>query len=115
VPRVTFTDPEIGSVGLTEAQAREQGLDVLVVSVDAAETARGYIHGFQGGLVKLVVDALGGVLAGATIVSPRAGEIIGELTLAIRARVPIAVLQDTIHAFPTFSRVLQGALDDAAS
>lgn len=114
VPRVTFTDPEIGSVGLTEAQARERGLDVRVVSVDAADAARGSIHGFQGGLVKVVVDAARGVLAGATIVSPRAGEMIAELTLALRAQVPVAVLADTMHAFPTFSRVLQGVLDDAA-
>jgi pyruvate/2-oxoglutarate dehydrogenase complex dihydrolipoamide dehydrogenase (E3) component len=109
IPRVTFTDPEIGSVGLTEAQAREQGIEVHVVSVDAADTARGYIHDFQGGLVKLVVDAGRGVLAGATIVSPRAGEVIGELTLAVRAAVPASLLADTMHAFPTFSRVLQGA------
>ncbi len=114
VPRVTFTDPEIGSVGLTEAQARERGLDVRVVSVDPAEAARGFIQDFQGGLVKVVVDAGRGLLAGATVVSPRAGEIIGELTLAVRAQVPLAVLADTIHAFPTFSRVLQQVLDEAA-
>jgi len=114
VPRVTFTDPEIASVGLTEAQARERGLDVRVGSVDAAAAARGEIHDFHGGLVKLVVDAGRGVLAGATIVSPRAGEMIGELALAVRAEVPMAVLADTIHAFPTFSRVLQGVLDEAA-
>jgi pyruvate/2-oxoglutarate dehydrogenase complex dihydrolipoamide dehydrogenase (E3) component len=113
VPRVTFTDPEVASVGRTEAQARELDVNVRVVSVDAAETARGYIHGFKGGLVKLVVDTDRDVLAGATIVSPRAGEIIGELTLALRAAVPVSVLADTIHAFPTFSRVLQGALDQA--
>lgn len=114
VPRVTFTDPEVASVGLSEAHAREQGMDVRVVTVDAADTARGYIQDFQGGLVKVVVDAGRGVLAGATVVSPRAGEIIGELTLALRAEVPLRVLADTIHAFPTFSRVLQGVLDEAA-
>jgi pyruvate/2-oxoglutarate dehydrogenase complex dihydrolipoamide dehydrogenase (E3) component len=114
VPRVTFTDPEIASVGLTEAQAREQGLDVRVVSVDAAGAARGFIHDFQDGLVKVVVDVERGVLAGATLVSPHAGEMIHELALALRAEVPLAVLADTVHAFPTFSRVLQGVLDQAA-
>jgi pyruvate/2-oxoglutarate dehydrogenase complex dihydrolipoamide dehydrogenase (E3) component len=114
VPRVTFTDPEIGSVGLTEAQARERGIDVRVVAVDAADAARGWIHGFKGGLVKVVVDAARGVLVGATIVSPRAGEMVAELTLAVRAQVPMGVIADTIHAFPTFSRVLQGVLDEAA-
>jgi len=114
VPRVTFTDPEIGSVGLTEAQARERGLDVRVTHADVGETARGYIHDFQGGLVKVAVDVERGVLAGATVVSPRAGEIVSELTLALRAQVPVPVLADTIHPFPTFSRVLQGVLNEAA-
>ena len=114
VPRVTFTDPEIAAVGEVEATARARDMDVRVVSVDAADTARGFIHDFHGGLVKLVVDAGRNVLAGATVVSPRAGEIIGELTLAIRAGVPLPVLADTIHGFPTFSRVLQGLFDEAA-
>jgi pyruvate/2-oxoglutarate dehydrogenase complex dihydrolipoamide dehydrogenase (E3) component len=114
IPRVTFTDPEVASVGLSEAEARESGLTVRVAHTDAAETARGQIHGFQGGLVKLVADLATERLVGATIVSPRAGEIIGELTLAIRTRVPLSLLADTIHAFPTFSRVLQSTFDELA-
>ena len=108
IPRVTFTDPEIASVGLTEAQARERGLEVRTAVADAALTGRGYIHDLKKGLVKLVADRRAGVLVGATIVSPRAGEMLGELALAIKARVPLSVLNDTVHGFPTFSRVLQG-------
>jgi len=108
IPRVTFTDPEIASVGLTEVQAKERGLDVKVASADAAQAARGYIHDLKKGLVKLVADRRGQVLVGATIVSPRAGEMVGELALAIKARIPLSVLDDTVHGFPTFSRVLQG-------
>jgi pyruvate/2-oxoglutarate dehydrogenase complex dihydrolipoamide dehydrogenase (E3) component len=115
IPRVTFTDPEVASVGLTEAQARERGIEVKVASADMAETARGYAHGLKQGLVKLVADPRAGRLVGATVVSPRAGEIIGELALAIRAEVPLAVLDDTIHGFPTFSRVLQGLFADLNS
>jgi dihydrolipoamide dehydrogenase len=59
-------------------------------------------------VVKLVADRSARVLVGATVVSPRAGEMLGELTLAIRARIPLGVLDDTLQAFPTFSRVLQG-------
>jgi len=108
IPRVTFTDPEIASVGLTEAQARERGLEVRTAVADAALTGRGYIHDLKKGLVKLVADRRAGVLVGATIVSPRAGEMLGEMALAIKARVPLSVLNDTVHGFPTFSRVLQG-------
>ena len=115
VPRVTFTDPEIGSVGLTEAQARERDIDVQVVSADVATTARGYIHDAKRGVVKLVADRSARVLVGATVVSPRAGEMLAELTLAIRAGIGLDVLDDTLHAFPTFSRVLQGVFAEFRS
>ncbi|HEX6348899.1 MAG TPA: NAD(P)/FAD-dependent oxidoreductase, partial [Candidatus Dormibacteraeota bacterium] len=108
IPRVTFTDPEVASVGLSEQQARERGLEVKTAVADQAQTGRGYIHDLKKGLVKLVADRRAGVLVGATIVSPRAGEMVGELALAIKARVPLTVLDDTVHGFPTFSRVLQG-------
>lgn len=108
VPRVTFTDPEIGSVGLTEAQARARGIDVQVVTADVPTTARGYIHDAKRGIVKVVADRSARVVVGATIVSPHAGEMLTELTLAIRAGIGLDLLDDTLHAFPTFSRVLQG-------
>ena len=114
IPRVTFTDPEVASVGASESRAREDGLDVLTASVNVADTSRGYcIHGDPGGVIKLVADASRKTLVGATVVSPRAGEIIGELTLAVRAAVPLLdTLRDTVHAFPTFSRALGGLLAD---
>lgn len=106
VPRVTFTDPEIASVGLSEAAARARGIDVVVARADPSETARGYIHDFHGGVLKLVGDRARGVLVGATWVSPRAGEGIGELVLAIKLGTPLRVLADVIHPFPAFNRVL---------
>lgn len=115
VPRVTFTDPEVASVGLSEAAARAQGLDVVIVRSDPAESARGYIHGFRGGVLKLVADRQRSVLVGATLVSPRAGESIGELVLAIRARIPLQVLADVIHPFPAFNRVLGESLAELAT
>jgi pyruvate/2-oxoglutarate dehydrogenase complex dihydrolipoamide dehydrogenase (E3) component len=110
VPRVTFTDPEVASVGLSEAKARERGIEVACIAQEVATTARGYIHGPPGGVIKLVADRERGVLVGATIVSPRAGEILSELTLAIKQEIPVGVLADLIHPFPTFARVLQGML-----
>jgi pyruvate/2-oxoglutarate dehydrogenase complex dihydrolipoamide dehydrogenase (E3) component len=108
IPRVTFTDPEIASVGLSEADARRQLSDVRVVSADSGNGTRGYINGPPGGVIKLVADMQRRVLVGALVVGPRAGEMIAELTLAIRGDVPLAVLEDTLHAFPTFSRDLDG-------
>jgi pyruvate/2-oxoglutarate dehydrogenase complex dihydrolipoamide dehydrogenase (E3) component len=115
VPRVTFTDPEVASVGISEAAARAKGLDVVVTSVDPAETARGYIHDFHRGAIKLVGDRERGVLIGATLVTPRAGEIVGELVLAIKLGTPLKTLADVIHPFPAFNRVLGESLQQLAA
>ena len=115
VPRVTFTDPEVASVGLSEAGARQRGIRVVVESADPAETARGYIHDFHRGALKLVGDGDRGVLIGATLVTPRAGEIVGELVLAIKLGTPLAALADVIHPFPAFNRVLGGSLGELAA
>ena len=115
VPRVTFTDPEIASVGTSEAAARARGIDVIVASADPAETARGYIHDFHKGALKLIADRERGVLIGATLVTPRAGEIVGELVLAIKLRTPLQTLADVIHPFPAFNRVLGASLEKLAA
>jgi pyruvate/2-oxoglutarate dehydrogenase complex dihydrolipoamide dehydrogenase (E3) component len=111
---VTYTDPEIASVGLSEAAARAKGIDVVVATADPAETARGYIHDFHGGAIKLVGDRARAVLIGATLVTPRAGEILGELVLAIKMGTPLEALADVIHPFPAFNRVLGACLADLA-
>jgi len=114
VPRVTFTDPEVASVGISEQLARDHGLDVVAASTDPGEAARGYIHDFHGGVLKLVADRSRGVLIGATIVSPRAGEILGELIVAIKVGTPVRTLADVIHPYPAFNRVLGAAFGELA-
>lgn len=115
VPRVTFTDPEVASVGLSEAAARVRAIDVVVARADPAEASRGYIHDFHRGALKLVGDRKRGALIGATLVTPRAGEIIGELVLAIKLGTPLDVLADVIHPYPAFNRILGESLKDLAS
>jgi pyruvate/2-oxoglutarate dehydrogenase complex dihydrolipoamide dehydrogenase (E3) component len=115
VPRVTFTDPEVASVGLSERAARERGIEVVTAFTDPAETARGYIHDFKRGVVKLVGDKKKGVLVGATLVSPRAGEMLGELVLALKSGAPLSMLADVIHPFPAFNRVLGAVLQELAA
>ena len=113
VPNVTFTEPEIGAVGMTEAAAREEGLRVRAGCADLAASPRGWVHGpGNAGLVKVVEDAESSVLVGATVAGPRAGELLGQLTLAVHARVPTASLDTMIYAFPTFYETVGQALDD---
>jgi pyruvate/2-oxoglutarate dehydrogenase complex dihydrolipoamide dehydrogenase (E3) component len=107
VPRVTFTDPEIGAVGLTEAEARRRGGDVTVFHQSIASEARGWIHRAEG-LVKLV--ARDGVLVGATSMGPNGGEVLGLLCLAVHAQVPLETMRSMMFAYPTFHRAVDSAL-----
>jgi pyruvate/2-oxoglutarate dehydrogenase complex dihydrolipoamide dehydrogenase (E3) component len=107
VPRVTFTDPEIGAVGLIEVEARRQGGDVTVFDQSIASEARGWIHRGEG-LVKLV--ARDGVLVGATSMGPNGGEVLGLLCLAVHAQVPLETLRSMMFAYPTFHRAVDSAL-----
>lgn len=108
---VTFTDPEVGRVGMSEQQAREAGIEVAVGLSRIASNTRGWIHGpGNDGFVKLVADATTGVLVGATVVAPGGGEILGLLTLAVHARVPLTTLRTMHYAYPTLHRAVSEAL-----
>ncbi|MBF4162172.1 dihydrolipoyl dehydrogenase family protein [Nocardioides acrostichi] len=112
VPHTTFTDPEVAGVGLTEQRAREAGLTVRVGLVEDLGS-RGWLHGGAGqGLVKVVEDADRGVLVGASVVGPAAGEVLGFLAVAVHAEVPVATLREMIYAYPTFHRAIESALAD---
>jgi pyruvate/2-oxoglutarate dehydrogenase complex dihydrolipoamide dehydrogenase (E3) component len=111
VPRVTFTDPEIGSVGLTEREARDRGLEVRIGMSQLPSSARGWIHkAGNEGFIKLVEDSSGGILVGATSIGPMGGEVLGLLTLAVHARVPVSELRSMMYAYPTFHRAIETAV-----
>ena len=104
-PRVTFTDPEVGAAGMTEAQARKKGVNVRTGIQKAAVTSRGWIHGpGNDGLIKVVEDRDRGVLVGATSMGPRGGDILGIFELAIKNQIPTDDLRHLIYAYPTFYR-----------
>lgn len=113
MPRVTFTDPEIGAVGLTEQQARDQGLDVRTGITQVPSSTRGWIHqAGNDGFIKLVMDNERGVLVGATSSGPTGGEVLGALAVAVHAAVPVHSLQQMIYAYPTIHRAIGDALKD---
>jgi pyruvate/2-oxoglutarate dehydrogenase complex dihydrolipoamide dehydrogenase (E3) component len=107
VARATFTTPEVGSVGLSEANARKEGIDVVVATGDLG--ARGWLAKEEG-VVKLVADRSRGVLVGACVVGSTGGEVISMLATAIHAEIPIATLAEMHFAYPTFYRAVQPVL-----
>jgi pyruvate/2-oxoglutarate dehydrogenase complex dihydrolipoamide dehydrogenase (E3) component len=110
VPRVTYTSPEVASVGVSPADARERGLTVR--RVEHAALDRAVAEGVTDGFTSLVLDGRRRVV-GAVVVGPRAGETLGELSLAIRKRLTSSDLAGTTHAYPTWNDALvDAALDD---
>ncbi len=110
---VTFTDPEVGAVGLTEAEAREQGIDVAIGFKPVGHTARGWLHATGNeGFIKLVVDRDADLLVGATSMGPVGGEVLGMLALAVHAKIPVATLRTMIYAYPTFHKGIEDALGE---
>jgi pyruvate/2-oxoglutarate dehydrogenase complex dihydrolipoamide dehydrogenase (E3) component len=110
IPASIFTDPQVATAGDTSGRGAITGSWKLE-SVSRTGT---FQRPKQAGLVKLYADAARGVLVGATAVGPEAGEWIGQLTLAIRAEVPVEVLRDTIQPFPTFSEAIYFAARELA-
>ncbi|MGZ4384303.1 MAG: dihydrolipoyl dehydrogenase family protein [Gaiellaceae bacterium] len=112
VPRVLFTDPEAAVVGLGEAEAREQGLDAVAIEIDLPTTiSRPYTYEREPrGTFGLVADRGRGTLIGAWAVAPLASEWIHQAVLAIRAELPLSLLEDTIAQFPSFSEAIGSAL-----
>ena len=116
VPRVTFTDPEIGSVGMSEKSARDAGIDVRIGSYPIPRSTRGWIHkAGNDGFIKLIEDRARGVLVGATSAGPTGGEVLSMLTLAVHERITVERLRSMIFAYPTFHRAVEAALDDLLS
>ncbi|HLW18434.1 MAG TPA: NAD(P)/FAD-dependent oxidoreductase [Actinomycetota bacterium] len=116
VPHVTFTDPEIGSVGMSEKAARDAGINVRVGNYPVPRSTRGWIHkAGNDGYIKLIEDRARGVLVGATSAGPAGGEVLSVLTLAVHAAIPVEQLRSMIFAYPTFHRSIEAALDELLS
>jgi pyruvate/2-oxoglutarate dehydrogenase complex dihydrolipoamide dehydrogenase (E3) component len=112
VARVTFTAPEVASVGLTEEAAREAGVDVVTATGDLG--GRGWMAR-ESGVIKLVADRGREVLVGGVVVGPAGGEVMSMLELAVHAEVPIATLLQQHFAYPTYHRAYETVLKDLAS
>jgi dihydrolipoamide dehydrogenase len=106
VPACTYCDPEIGSVGLTEREARERGYDVRIGTFKFGVLARARIAGEIEGFVKIVADSKYDEILGVHMIGPRATELVAEATLALRLECTVEELIRTIHAHPTLSEAV---------
>jgi pyruvate/2-oxoglutarate dehydrogenase complex dihydrolipoamide dehydrogenase (E3) component len=113
LPRATYMDPEVASVGMTLDQARDAGLDAFERTAEFPHTAKGYSVEAELGHIIITVDRASSQLVGAAMACPDASAAIHECVLAIKARVTLDVLAETIHAFPSTSRILNGLFAEA--
>jgi pyruvate/2-oxoglutarate dehydrogenase complex dihydrolipoamide dehydrogenase (E3) component len=113
LPRATYTEPEAASVGLTLDQAKAAGIDAVEFVADFASSSRGYALEADLGHLTVTFDRKTREMIGAAMACPDASAAIHECVLAIRAHVPVEVLADTIHAFPSTSRILNGLFAEA--
>jgi pyruvate/2-oxoglutarate dehydrogenase complex dihydrolipoamide dehydrogenase (E3) component len=107
VPHCTYTDPEVAQVGLTPRQAREDGIAIDEYRLPLAKVERAFIDGEEEGFAAIYTRRGTGEIVGATLAAAHAGEMIGELTLAMTHKVPLDVLAETIHCYPTQAEVFQ--------
>lgn len=114
LPRVTFTDPEVASVGLTEEQARRDGHEVRIGFAAVADAEKAQIDGQVHGHVKVVADARSGEMLGCQIVADTAGDMIHEAVAMMAGRTPVGVVAGAMHAYPTLSELMRTALGQAA-
>jgi pyruvate/2-oxoglutarate dehydrogenase complex dihydrolipoamide dehydrogenase (E3) component len=110
LPRAVYTDPSVFAVGLTPEAAAAAGMALATASSTLAETARARLDAEEAGYVELYAEPESGMLVGAAAVGPDAADWMAEITLAIRAEIPIKTLADVVHAFPTRGEVLEAPL-----
>ncbi|MBA3602094.1 MAG: FAD-dependent oxidoreductase [Parachlamydiaceae bacterium] len=110
LPRVTFTDPEVSSIGLTEKEA-SQCYNIATYTVPFSQVDRAITTGRTEGFVKIVTKKWSSKILGCTIVGERAGEMLGEISLAMYAGIPLRKLSGLIHPYPTYNLAIRKAAD----
>lgn len=113
VPRVTYTDPEIAAVGMTESEACEAygKSKIAVYTVPFSDVDRALTEGRTEGFVKIITKKWSSRILGATIVAPRAGEMLGEVSTAMKGGIPLRKLASLIHPYPTYNLAIRKAAD----
>jgi pyruvate/2-oxoglutarate dehydrogenase complex dihydrolipoamide dehydrogenase (E3) component len=109
VPRCTFIDPEVASIGLTECEAVETGAAITTHCFSFADLDRAILYGDARGLVKLVVNAADHQILGAHLIGPHASSILSEIAVCMQNRLPVSAIANTMHAYPSFPEAVEAA------
>ncbi len=109
IPRATFLDPEIASVGLTEAEVIATGVPYKALRFDFKDLDRAILHASKEGFVKLLIDARDGQVLGGHILGHEASSLLGEIAVVMQNRLPISAISSTMHAFPSFPEAIEAA------
>ena len=113
IPAAVFTDPEVATVGMTEADAEAEGFDVAVGEMPFNASGRALTTGHTEGFVRIVADAENGLVLGGQIVGPEASELIAELTLAVEMGATLEDVASTVHTHPTLAEAVMEAAENA--
>lgn len=111
VPRVTFAEPEIASVGITEEEARRQKKKIVIAKFPISALSRAVIDDKRDGIIKIIVDAKTRKILGGHMIGERSGEVIHEVALAMHAGISFETLTGMLHAFPTYSEAIAASAD----
>ncbi|MBW2313811.1 MAG: mercuric reductase [Deltaproteobacteria bacterium] len=114
MPWCTYTDPEVAHVGMYEADAREQGIEVDTIQIPLERVNRAVLDGDEGGFVKVHLKKGTDKILGATIVASHAGEMISEITLAMVAKLGLGTILNVIHPYPTQAEAIKRAAGEHA-
>ena len=112
IPWAVFTSPEIGTVGLNTAQAKEKGYEVCVGNFPFANSGKAYITGETEGFINIVTDKNTGEILGAQMVGPRASDLVHEAAVAMKGEMLVDDLSSTVHSHPTLSEAVMEAAED---
>jgi len=112
VPWAVFTSPEIGTVGINEAQARKKNMKVRTGIFPFSSSGKAYISGETEGFIKVVTDSETGEILGAQMIGPRASDLVHEVAVAMKGEMLVDDLASTIHSHPTFSEAVMEAAED---
>lgn len=109
IPRCTFLDPEIASIGITEGEAERGGVPFRVLRAELSDMDRSILHGSDEGLVKIIVEERGGRILGAHIIGHEASSLIAEIAICMQNNLPISAIANTMHAYPSFPEAIEAA------